>query len=478
MSGQEAELSMLGGRFLKAFHHMINTVRIHQDNNELIKECVKQFAKALADMSGGSDLEFLIWRGRFFIQGEKLHYRRESFALINEMVEYFPQRGLRGLVFQPTVKEGSLKDFVIFSRLLNDSAMQNDPPTWLDKQLQANGIVWVELLKEIDEVPPDTELQRKEQARQSYMHSMATVKEVAKKVSQRSVAGIRKARRLAQTMVDLVLEDENLMLGLTTIRDYDDYTYTHSVNVALLAMALGKRIGLSQIILEQLGLCGMFHDLGKVEVPKEILLKPDMLNTGEWDQMRQHPLIGVHRVLKLHAARDMKSRVALGPFEHHLNYNLTGYPKIHFVNKVTLFGKILRIADTYDALTSERKYRPRAFSPDEALKLMWSKVGEDYDPILLKIFINMVGLYPVGTILKLDTGEMGLVVDYPSEEERSRPELLLLEDDGEGGFKGGEKINLAERDPKTGSYLRNVVECHHPNKLGLQPAQFFLQEAS
>jgi hypothetical protein len=89
-----------------------------------------------------------------------------------------------------------------------------------------------------------------------------------------------------------------------------------------------------------------------------------------------------------------------------------------------------------------------------------------------------VGLYPVGTILKLDTGEMGLVVDYPSEDERSRPELLLLEDDGQGGFKGGEKINLAERDPKTGSYLRNVLECHHPTKLGLQPAQFFLQEAS
>jgi HD-GYP domain-containing protein (c-di-GMP phosphodiesterase class II) len=310
------------------------------------------------------------------------------------------------------------------------------------------------------------------------MHSVVAVKEVAQKVSQRSVAGIRKARRLAQTMVDLVLDDESLMLGLTTIRDYDDYTYTHSVNVALLAMALGKRIGLSQIFLEQLGICGMFHDLGKVEVPKEILLKPDMLNTGEWDQMRKHPVIGVHRVLKLHASRDMKSRVALGPFEHHLNYNLTGYPRTHFVNKVTLFGKILRIADTYDALTSERKYRPRAFSPDEALKLMWTKVGEDYDPILLKIFVNMVGLYPVGTVLKLNTGEMGLVVDYPRDDERTRPEVLLLEDDGQGGFKGGKTVSLEERDEKTGSFLRNVLECHHPTKLGLQPAQFYLQEAS
>jgi HD-GYP domain-containing protein (c-di-GMP phosphodiesterase class II) len=478
LSSQQEELSVLGGRFIKTFHHMINTVRIHQDNNQLIKESINHFAKALAEMSGGMDLEILLWRGRFFIQGEKLPYRRESFALINEMLEYFPQRGLRGLLFHPTFKEGSLKDFVIFSRLLNESSMRDDPPTWLDEQLQANGLLWVELLKEIDESPPEEELQRKEQAQQSYMHAMVAVKEVAQKVSQRSVAGIRKARRLAQTMVDLVLDDETLMLGLTTIRDYDDYTYTHSVNVALLAMALGKRIGLSQIFLEQLGICGMFHDLGKVEVPKEILLKPDMLDTGEWDQMRKHPLIGVHRVLRLHASRDMKSRVALGPFEHHLNYNLTGYPKTHFVSKVTLFGKILRIADTYDALTSERKYRPRAFSPDEALRLMWSKVGEDYDPILLKIFIHMVGLYPVGTILKLDTGELGLVVDYPREDERARPEILLLEDDGQGGLKGGKTVDLAQRDEKTGSFLRNVLECHHPSKLGLQPSQLFLKEAS
>ncbi len=457
---------------------MINTVRIHQDNNQLIKESVAQFAKTLAEMSGGTDLEILLWRGRFFLQGEKLPYRRESFALINEMLEYFPQRGLRGLLFYPTFKQGSFKDFVIFARLLNESTMRDDPPTWLDKQLKANGLLWVDILREADEIPPDLELQRKEQARQSYLHAMVTVKEVAQKVSQRSVAGIRKARRLAQTMVDLVLEDESLMLGLTTIRDYDDYTYTHSVNVALLAMTLGKRIGLSQIFLEQLGICGMFHDLGKVEVPKEILLKPDMLDTGEWDQMRKHPLIGVHRVLRLHASRDMKSRVTLGPFEHHLNYNLTGYPKTHFVNKVTLFGKILRIADTYDALTSERKYRPRAFSPDEALRLMWSKVGEDFDPILLKTFINMVGLYPVGTILKLDTGELGLVVDYPNEDERARPEVLLLEDDGQGGLKGSRTVSLKERDQKTGSFLRNVLECHHPSKLGVQPSQFFLQEAS
>jgi hypothetical protein len=145
---------------------------------------------------------------------------------------------------------------------------------------------------------------------------------------------------------------------------------------------------------------------------------------------------------------------------------------------LTLFGKILRIADTYDALTAERAYRPRAFSPDEALRMMWERVGIEYDPVLLKSFINMMGLYPVGTVLKLDGGELGLVVDYPSESERTRPQVLLLVDDGQGSLKGSEELNLADRDQKTGSYERQIVKCLHPSVLGIQPSQFFLKEES
>jgi hypothetical protein len=155
----------------------------------------------------------------------------------------------------------------------------------------------------------------------------------------------------------------------------------------------------------------------------------------------------------------------MGPFGHHLNYDLSGYPRLHFTDTLTLFVKILRIADTYDALTADRAYRPRSFSPDEALRMMWERVGVEYDPILLKTFINMMGLYPVGTVLKLDSGELGLVVDYPNESERTRPQVLLLVDDGQGGLKGSEKLNLADRDQKTGSYERQIIKCLHPSVL-------------
>jgi HD-GYP domain-containing protein (c-di-GMP phosphodiesterase class II) len=467
-----------GGSFIKALHQVIHTVKIHQDNNKLVKDSVMQFNNVISGLSEDEDMKIQIWRGRFYVQGEKLLYRRETFPIINEMLEYFPQRGLEGLQFLPALREISESDLIAFARLLNESVSRDDPPDWLDEMLKEKGFLWVEILREQEEKPPDLVLKRKDKARQTYIDSVVTVKEVAKKVSHQGIAGVRKARRLAQTMADLVQDDNSLLLGLTTIRDYDDYTYTHSVNVALLSMCLGRRLGLSQIFLEQLAICGLFHDLGKVEISRDILMKPDKLSTGEWDEMQRHPLIGVKKILRLHASRALKSRTVLGPFEHHINFNFSGYPKIHFVKRLSLFGKILRIADTYDALTSQRGYRPRTFTPDEALRLMWSEAGKKFDSLLLKSFINMMGLYPIGTILELDSGEKGLVVDYPNESERTRPIVMLLVDDGTGNLVRGETVDLAAEELKEGTPARKILRGIHPSSLGIQPSVFFLEDVN
>ena len=107
---------------------------------------------------------------------------------------------------------------------------------------------------------------------------------------------------------------------------------------------------------------------------------------------------------------------------------------------------------------------------------MWSKAGKDFDPLLLKVFINMMGLYPIGSVLKLDTGEVVLVKDYPDETERTRPLVLVMEKDGQGGVSAVGLLDLSERDPDTKHFLRNVVKSVHPSSLGLQPSEFFLQE--
>jgi HD-GYP domain-containing protein (c-di-GMP phosphodiesterase class II) len=261
---------------------------------------------------------------------------------------------------------------------------------------------------------------------------------------------------------------------MSTIRDYDDYTFTHSVNVGILSLLLGKRIGLSRMSLEELGICGLLHDLGKVEISLEILNKPGKLTDQEFEEMQKHPLWSVRQIVRLQTPRDLKVKIFLPAFEHHLKYDLSGYPRTHREKNVSLFGRILAIVDVFDAITSPRIYRPTALSPDRALGVMWDGSGKDFDPILLKVFINMLGAYPVGTLLQLDTEEMGLVLDSPEDSDRTRPRVRLLVADGQGGFKKGKVVNLAERDPHTGSFQRTIIRTLNASVYRIQPMEFIL----
>jgi putative nucleotidyltransferase with HDIG domain len=475
MSDQKTQPGLLEGRLITALYHIINTVRIHQDNNQLIKDCVTQFNNAISDLSREEAVTIQVWRGRFHIQGEKILFQRENFHIINEMLEYLSERGLGGLSFLSSLGSVLPEDLIAFTRLLNASVAHEDPAGWLEQELEGNDFSWVEIFRKQEEGPKNLGMQGKEKAWHAYYHALESVKEIAEKAS-KGIAGVRKARRLAQTIVDLVEEDSTLMLGLATIKDYDDYTYTHSVNVALLATSLGRHLGLSQVLLEQLVVCGLFHDLGKVEISKDILLKPGELDNEEWDIMRKHPLLGVRKILRLQAPHSLKSKIILGPFEHHLNPDMTGYPKTHFMKKLSLFGNILHIVDVYEALTSDRRYRPRAFTHNEALRRMWSEREKNFDTILLKNFIFMIGIYPIGSVVELDSGEIGLVMDYPDESEKALPLLVLLMDDDKGGMTEGEMVNLAVQGMDKSLPRRNIVKSIPSSVIGIQPAKFFLQE--
>jgi HD-GYP domain-containing protein (c-di-GMP phosphodiesterase class II) len=275
-------------------------------------------------------------------------------------------------------------------------------------------------------------------------------------------------------MVDFVMEDEALFLSASVIKDYDDYTYKHSVNVAVLSVCLGKRIGLSRTSLEKLGICGLFHDLGKVEVSREILHKPSALNDEEWDEMQRHPLTSVRRILNLNVSHEIKGKILIAPFEHHQKYDLSGYPHTQHKKNISLFGRVLQITDCYDALTSPRSYRPFAYSPDQALKKMLTTAGTEFDPILLKVFAKMMGAYPVGTLLELDTGEVGLVTRSQSSAPKERPLIQLILEDEHGGLKGGDLVDFKERDTETQSLQRSVLRSFNPTSYGIQAASFIL----
>jgi HD-GYP domain-containing protein (c-di-GMP phosphodiesterase class II) len=455
-----------------ALHRMIHAVRIHKDNNELVQASLIQFKKVLSKKEFEGDFEVLIFEDRFFVDGEKIKFRRELASLIQVLVDFFQRRGIGGLSFSPSTVNASEAEVLRFIRWLIRSVEQDKPYVWLKEKLETTDLSWVGIVQEVksQHITPEDDL--RERGRIIYMHALTSVKQMAEKISTQGHTGVRKAKRMVQGMVDIVTKDDGVLVGLSSIKDYDDYTYTHSVNVAVLSLCLGKRIGLSRIPLEHLGICGLLHDLGKVEVPLEVLTKAGALNAKEWEEIRRHPLVSAKQILMLNASNDLKSKIFLAPFEHHIKNDMTGYPYTSAKQEVSLFGKILHITDVYDAMTSPRVYRPFAFSPDQTLSKMMEGSGSDYDPTLLKIFIRMMGAYPMGTLLELDTGEIGLVMESKKDSLDSHPRVLLLEKDGKGGVKGGETIELSEKDPEKGTYRRNIVRSLNAASYGIQPIEF------
>ena len=478
------ETRSLHEEFIRTFYKLIQLVKIHEDNNQLLLECIEEFMQVIARLLVDDDqITFQISRGNIYLQDEKLRYRPEIDSLINNLIQYLEKRNLPGLCFFADIQDASAKEIIEFSRTLNNAEQQEDPLKWFVQQLENQGFAWAEVVYEQDappdDQPPETDPQdqvqkRKEKARKSYFYALDSLKEVADKISCQKKAGVRKTLRVIQNMVDLVMEDEPILLGLSTIRDYDDYTFTHSVNVAILSMCLGQRIGLSRTSLHRLGVSGILHDLGKLDIPIEIIHQPGKLNQSEFEEIKKHTIYSVTQIIKLQAPHDLKAKILLPPFEHHLKYDLSGYPKTNCKKSVSLFGRIITIADVFDAITSPRIYRHMAFSPDQALNIMLDGAGTDFDPILLKMFINMLGVYPIGSLLELDTGELALVMDTDTMFDGARPMVVLLAADGNGGYTRVGVADLAERDAQSGVFRRNIVKSIHPSTLGIQPAEFLI----
>ena len=470
--------------FLRTFYRLVYMAKIHQDNNQLLMECLDDFMQVIGRLFLDDDqITIQISRGNIYLQDEKLRYRREIESLINNLLQYFEKRNLQGLRFSIVIQDTPAKEILAFSRTLNNTAQKEDSLNWLVEQLENQGLLWAEVVHEEDTLPveqtdgidPQDQVQkRKEKARQSYFYALDSIKEVAQKISSQKKAGVRKTLRVIQNMVDLALEDEPVMLGLSTIRDYDDYTFTHSINVAILSMCLGKRIGISRTSLHRLGMCGVFHDLGKLDIPIEIINHPGELSESEFEEIKKHTIYSVTRIIKLQAARDLKATILLPPFEHHLKYDLSGYPKTNRKKPVGLFSRILTVTDVFDAITSPRIYRHSVFSPDQALGWMLGGAGTDFDPILLKMFINMLGVYPIGSLLELDTRELALVMDIGKKFDGTRPMVVLLAADGQGGYTKVGVADLAERDAQSDAFKRNIVKSLHPSTRGIQPAEFLL----
>jgi HD-GYP domain-containing protein (c-di-GMP phosphodiesterase class II) len=278
-----------------------------------------------------------------------------------------------------------------------------------------------------------------------------------------------------QNMVDLMMDEEFTLLGLTTLKSHDNYTFYHSVNVCIYSLSLGKRTGMNRVQLADLGVAALFHDLGKTKVPLEVLRKKGRFTPEEWDLMRRHPEDGVKELVRMRGLSGLAFKSMMASFEHHLNYNQApgGYPKLSKPYRPHVIGRIVAIADCFDAMTTKRIYMEKATPRDKALSYMLSQAGAKFDPVLMKLFANMIGVFPVGTAVRLKSGRLGVVVATPEDPNLChRPRVRPITDET-GIQREFPEIDLSHRNPD-GNYPDEIVSTVEPEELGLDISRYFI----
>ena len=468
--------ALLGKQLVNQFAILIKTLRVHDQSNVALIQPTENLLKTLNTLLLSDSEVSLNLEGDFLFLGDvKLKMDIDSFTNLMFMVDEMKKRKVGSIIFSRGISEREIRKFCTLFGSLDPRLPE--PFERLQRELAQVQLtkLEIEILEEknkeehLDELSQDN----KELAKKTYLDTVTAVSEVMESVKIRQAVSFRRAKRVVQSMVDLIMQEDSTLLGLTNLRSHDEYTYNHSVNVCILALAMGQRLGYTKQRLSELGMAALFHDLGKYNIPLEVLNKPSDFTEEEWAVMRQHPIFSVKELVRLKGIHDMAIRVMIGAFEHHLNYDLSGYPKLANKRDLSLLGRIVSIVDCYDALTSSRVYRRAAFSPDQALQYMLSLSGKSFDPILMKIFVNAIGVYPIGTLVLLNTEEIGVVFSTnPNPDKGDQPKVKVVLDRF-GTETSGPVLDLSEED-ETGHPRYEIVKTIDANQYNIDVANYFL----
>jgi len=447
---------------------VLKTAQIHDINNIAVVKAIHKLIELLNIILSEERITLQLMGENFYVNERRVRHTVEHMSNFDFILEEFKKIGVGSILFEDTLEERDIK--VLISAVVKAGSSATPFETLLDEMEQVDNLT----IKEAIEIKDDiSEFEKKRLIKKSYSNAVSIMKGVSETAKSNERINLARSKRVIGSIVDHIVEQEcqSTLIGMTAIKDYDEYTYFHSVNVSILSMALGNKIGLPRKILADLGLAALFHDLGKVDIPIEVLNKPSKLSDDDWTVMRQHPWLGTAKILQFKGVNTSSINIAISAFEHHINNDLSGYPHVETAFDLELFSKIISIADRYDAITSSRIYSRTAHTPTEALSIMYNDYGNELDMPLLKMFIQMVGVYPIGCLVVLDTNELGLVLDNNRDPQFiDRPCVLLIADSAGNKIESTE-VDLTDKD-ESGAFVRSVARTLVSAQYGIDLSEY------
>jgi putative nucleotidyltransferase with HDIG domain len=311
------------------------------------------------------------------------------------------------------------------------------------RRVQESGIseVWIDISKGLDVAAGETQEQAEAKVEQVLMRAaggeesprqvtMAEEVERAAKIcatSKQAVVSMFQEVRMGKAisaeaageLVDeistSVARNPGALISLARLKSADDYTYMHSVAVCALMVALAHQLGLDETVTREVGLAGLLHDMGKAFTPLEVLNKPGKLTDEEFAIMKQHPVEGHRALVEGRAVSDIVLDVCL---HHHEKVDGSGYPDRPAAEGISLYARMGAVCDVYDAITSNRAYKP-GWDPAESIRKMTEWCKGHFDEHIFQAFVKSIGIYPVGSLVRLESGRLAVVVEQS-------PKSLLL----------------------------------------------------
>jgi HD-GYP domain-containing protein (c-di-GMP phosphodiesterase class II) len=410
---------------------------------------------------------------RLFFNGEPVRLQSGYYAGARFLMDEMKRRGVGALEVAAERGPEQLDEFV-FAFLLRSAAPSDFAD--LEKRLAAAKIDAISVRPPLPSAPEaSAPVDSAQLAKKAFFRAVGVVEEIMTHARDGRGVDFARAKRVVHGLADRVIEDEQALFVLSTIHDFDAYTYAHCVNVSIYSIAIGVRLGLERGLLSELGFSALFHDIGKTRLPLALIDKPDEYDEEDWKRMRLHPALGVKALLAMDHPLDRGlCRAASVAFEHHLGADGAGYPRTRRPRRQEAFSRVCAIADAFDAMTSGRVYAKRPTAPDEALRRIVQRAGTGFDPYLIRLFINCVGVFPIGTVMLLDDGRMG-VVSRNDPENLTAPRLRVFADAG-GRLAAARTVDLGRPDPATGAppRIRKLLDAA---ALGVDVGEF-LDESS
>ncbi|MEW6720029.1 MAG: HD-GYP domain-containing protein [Thermodesulfobacteriota bacterium] len=407
-----------------------------------IEKCRAEIEPLFADRE---ELALTVADGTLVFEGVPIFHLTSSLELF---LARLGSIGVPAVIIERGVATEDIERFVLF---LHETKEQDLSVRAIQERLRRAGV------RHIRVTSSDDDREDFSIAREIYGNAIDVVVQALKDVRSGKTPDGQSCENTVREMNGMISRNRDAMLALTLIKNFDEYTYNHSVNVSILCLAVADSLALAEQPRINVGVAGLLHDVGKTQLALDLIRKPGTLTVNEYEEIKKHPLEGFAILGKMTNIQEETRNMVR---EHHMRYDRAGYPRPEPELKIHPHSQVIAVADCYDALTSMRSYQ-KARTPQGAMEIMRKLSGKSLDPALVLLLERSLGAYPVGTLLRLNTMEVGIVTSVP-EEGKGLPGMAILYDRAGNPLGAPEAVNLAEVDPVTGKPRRTVLGTVNP----------------